>query len=52
MSMNLFMHGFFQMCAKTTVAISPDYTTDRMWLNGVEETMENPRLRACIDEST
>lgn len=39
------------MCAKTTVAISPSFTKDRMWLNGVEETMQNPRLRACVDES-
>lgn len=39
------------MCSKTTVAISSTFPKERMWLNGVEETLDNPRLRACIDES-
>jgi len=39
------------MCAKTTVSISPNFSEDKMWLNGVEETFDNPRLQACLNES-
>lgn len=37
--------------AVTTVAASPSFTHDRLWLNGVEDTgaAQNPRFRACID---
>ncbi|CAL8096327.1 unnamed protein product [Orchesella dallaii] len=38
------------MCAKTTVAISSKFSKDRMWLNGTEESLDNPRLLACISE--
>lgn len=37
--------------AVTTVAASPDFTTDRLWLNGEEDltACDNKRFRACID---
>ena len=37
--------------AVTTVAASYQFTNDRLWLNGVEDThaAENRRFRACID---
>ena len=38
------------MHAKTTVAISPSFSSDRIWLNGTEESMENPRLINCLRE--
>jgi diphosphomevalonate decarboxylase len=38
------------MCSKTTVAIDPSFTKDRMWLNGTEETFDNQRLRNCLAE--
>ena len=41
----------FQMHAKTTVALSPSFATDRLWLNGVEESVEtNVRLNNCLRE--
>lgn len=39
------------MCAKTTVAIDPSFTEDRMWLNGEEKRMDNVRLQNCLKES-
>jgi diphosphomevalonate decarboxylase len=39
--------------AVTTVAASPSFTQDRLWLNGVEEPdpyHNNKRFRACIDQ--
>ncbi|XKL59629.1 hypothetical protein PGB90_000645 [Kerria lacca] len=36
------------MCAKTTIAISPNFEKDQIWLNGIEESIENPRLLNCI----
>ncbi|XP_059089942.1 diphosphomevalonate decarboxylase-like isoform X2 [Tigriopus californicus] len=38
------------MHAKTTVSISPNFTEDRIWLNGQEEAMANPRLVNCLRE--
>ena len=39
------------MHAKTTVAISSDFKSDRLWLNGVEESVDsNPRLVNCLRE--
>ena len=39
------------MHAKTSVAASPDFQSDRIWLNEVEETVEgNPRLLNCLAE--
>lgn len=37
--------------AVTTVATSPDFTRDRLWLNGTEDSTaaDNKRFRACID---
>lgn len=42
--------GTGQMCAKTTIARSPNFTRDRMWLNGVEQSLDNSRLQACLQE--
>jgi len=37
--------------AVTTVAASPAFTADRLWLNGTEEegAATSPRFRACVD---
>lgn len=39
-----------QMYAETTVAVSASFSRDRMWLNGKEQDMENPRLQNCLRE--
>ncbi|XP_053994639.1 diphosphomevalonate decarboxylase isoform X1 [Hylaeus volcanicus] len=39
-----------QLCAKTTVMISPNFKEDRMWLNGNEENIGSPRLQNCLAE--
>ncbi|XP_013410848.1 diphosphomevalonate decarboxylase-like [Lingula anatina] len=39
-----------QLCAKTTVAVSGQFTRDRMWLNGKEESLENPRYQNVLRE--
>lgn len=39
-----------QMCAKTTVACSKQFESNRMWLNGKEEDFNSPRLQNCIRE--
>lgn len=39
-----------EMCAKTTVAISPNFSEDKFWLNGNEESLENPRIQNCLKE--
>ncbi|XP_014255201.1 diphosphomevalonate decarboxylase isoform X2 [Cimex lectularius] len=38
------------MHAKTTIMASPDFTKDRIWLNGKEESFSNQRLLTCINE--
>ncbi|KAL0279858.1 UNVERIFIED_CONTAM: hypothetical protein PYX00_001329 [Menopon gallinae] len=38
------------LCAKTTVAISPDFKKCRIWLNGREENFATPRLLNCLNE--
>ena len=39
------------MHSKTSVAPSPEFKSDRIWLNGVEEDVEgNPRLINCLEE--
>jgi len=39
------------MHAKTSVAMSPDFERDRLWLNGQEESVEtNQRLLNCLRE--
>ncbi|XP_033626257.1 diphosphomevalonate decarboxylase-like [Asterias rubens] len=39
-----------QLCTKTTVAASNKFKTDRIWLNGREESLDNPRLKKCLAE--
>lgn len=39
-----------QLCAKTTVTMSPLFKEDRIWLNGREEDIRNPRLQNCLIE--
>ena len=39
-----------QMHAKTTVAKSTNFKQDRIWLNGKEESITNPRLVNCLRE--
>ncbi|KAK6629359.1 hypothetical protein RUM43_003176 [Polyplax serrata] len=38
------------MRAKTTIAASPKFEKDKIWLNGREESILNPRLEACLKE--
>ena len=38
------------MHAKTTVARSKSFKHDRIWLNGKEENITNPRLVNCLRE--
>ena len=38
------------MHAKTTVARSKTFTSNRIWLNGKEEDIANPRLANCLRE--
>ena len=38
------------MHAKTTIARSKNFQTDRIWLNGKEEDIKNPRLVNCLRE--
>ncbi|XP_076171411.1 mevalonate diphosphate decarboxylase [Ptiloglossa arizonensis] len=39
-----------QLCAKTTVMISPHFKEDCMWLNGNKEDIRSPRLQNCLAE--
>ncbi|XP_003460964.1 diphosphomevalonate decarboxylase [Cavia porcellus] len=39
-----------QLRTTTTAAISKDFSEDRVWLNGREEDVEQPRLQACLRE--
>lgn len=38
------------MRAKTTVMASPTFKENKIWLNGKEESFENPRLLHCMKE--
>ncbi|XP_011497479.1 PREDICTED: diphosphomevalonate decarboxylase [Ceratosolen solmsi marchali] len=38
------------LCTKTTAMASSDFKEDRMWLNGSEQSMDNPRLQNCLRE--
>ncbi|VDI04222.1 diphosphomevalonate decarboxylase [Mytilus galloprovincialis] len=37
-----------ELRTKTTIAASPNFTKDQIWLNGVEEDINNSRLQAVI----
>ncbi|KAM7332335.1 diphosphomevalonate decarboxylase [Alexandromys fortis] len=39
-----------QLKTVTTAAISKDFTEDRIWLNGQEEDVGQPRFQACLRE--
>ncbi|XP_012578309.1 PREDICTED: uncharacterized protein LOC101633701 [Condylura cristata] len=39
-----------QLKTTTTAAISKDFTEDRIWLNGREQDVRQPRLQACLQE--
>lgn len=45
------LHFLSQLKTTTTAAISRDFTEDRIWLNGREEDVGQPRLQACLRES-
>ncbi|KAG6556894.1 hypothetical protein Mapa_001474 [Marchantia paleacea] len=36
--------------ATTTVAVSPSFTSDRLWLNGKEVSMESKRYKNCLEQ--
>ncbi|CAA2994968.1 diphosphomevalonate decarboxylase MVD2-like [Olea europaea subsp. europaea] len=38
------------LCTTTTVAVSPDFTHDRMWLNGKEIPLSGGRYQNCLRE--
>ncbi|XP_027161838.1 diphosphomevalonate decarboxylase MVD2, peroxisomal-like [Coffea eugenioides] len=38
------------LCTTTTVAVSPDFTHDRMWLNGKEISLSGGRYQNCLRE--
>lgn len=38
------------MNAKTTIAVSPDFTESQFWLNGAEQSMDNKRFQNCVNE--
>ncbi|KAG0088759.1 diphosphomevalonate decarboxylase [Podila epicladia] len=41
-----------QLHSKTTIRASADFTSDRLWLNGIEESIaSNKRLVACLRET-
>ncbi|XP_059156064.1 diphosphomevalonate decarboxylase-like [Physella acuta] len=42
--------GQNELRAKTSVAISPDFREDRMWLNGKEESVNSPRIQNVLRE--
>lgn len=37
-----------QLQTKTTVMSSPNFEKDQIWLNGKEESIDNPRLQNCL----
>ena len=39
------------MVPQTTVCASPDFEADRIWLNGREESVDNPRLANCLRDT-
>ncbi|CAH1776145.1 unnamed protein product [Owenia fusiformis] len=39
-----------QLCAKTSVAISRSFKNDRLWLNGTEQSIDNPRIQSVLNE--
>ncbi|XP_030060445.1 diphosphomevalonate decarboxylase [Microcaecilia unicolor] len=39
-----------QLKATTSAAVSRDFKEDRIWLNGREENINQPRLQACLRE--
>ncbi|XP_050513381.1 diphosphomevalonate decarboxylase isoform X2 [Diabrotica virgifera virgifera] len=38
------------MCAKTTILASPLLKEDVFWLNGKQQSLDNPRLQNCLKE--
>lgn len=45
------LHFLSQLKTTTTAVISKDFTEDRIWLNGQEEDIGQPRIQACLRES-
>ncbi|KPP57632.1 hypothetical protein Z043_124621, partial [Scleropages formosus] len=42
--------SLFQLKSTTTVACSARFKEDRIWLNGKEENINQPRLQSCLRE--
>lgn len=42
--------GLQHLRARTTAAVSPHFTRDRIWLNGVEQSVESSRLQTVFQE--
>ncbi|KAI8790940.1 diphosphomevalonate decarboxylase [Biomphalaria glabrata] len=42
--------GQDELRAKTSVAVSSDFIEDKMWLNGKEQSIENPRIQNVLKE--
>lgn len=45
------LHFLSQLKTTTTAVVSKDFTEDRIWLNGREEDIGQPRIQACLRES-
>lgn len=39
-----------QLKATTSIALSKSFTEDRIWINGREKVIGNPRLQSCLSE--
>uniref|UniRef100_A0A1L8DZH7 Diphosphomevalonate decarboxylase n=1 Tax=Nyssomyia neivai TaxID=330878 RepID=A0A1L8DZH7_9DIPT len=39
-----------EMYAKTTIAASPEFTKNRLWLNGQEQTFDSPRIMNVLQQ--
>lgn len=47
----IYYYSLSQLKTTTTVACSRNFQQDRIWLNGKEEDINNPRLQSCLQES-
>jgi diphosphomevalonate decarboxylase len=54
MRKSLHLHNSFlhcaQLCSKTTITADPEFTENRMTLNGKDENFENERIQRCLAE--
>ncbi len=46
----IYCNSLSQLKTTTTIACSRNFQQDRIWLNGKEEDISNPRLQSCLQE--